>query len=59
MSGARFTIGQRLLCVLAVTLRLVTGLAAAGVVLVQAGTPQRTFSNFIHGYTSLPVRIPA
>jgi len=24
-----------------------------------AGTPQRTFSNFIHGYTSLPVRIPA
>jgi cytochrome P450 len=24
-----------------------------------AGTPQRTFSNFVHGYTSLPVRIPA
>jgi cytochrome P450 len=24
-----------------------------------AGTPQRTFSNFIHGYTSLPVRIPS
>ena len=35
MSGARFTIGQRLVCVMAVTLRLVTGLAAAGVVLVR------------------------
>lgn len=44
MSGARFTIGQRLLCVMAVTLRLVTGLAAAGVVLVHAGTPQRIVS---------------
>ncbi|HPU54300.1 MAG TPA: cytochrome P450, partial [Burkholderiaceae bacterium] len=23
-----------------------------------AGEPQRTFSNFVHGFTSLPIRIP-